>query len=242
MHIHIITCVWKRPEISKLFFDWYTELRKALPEGDVLTMAVGGSPNDQVKHLVPEWARYVSAQNKPLGAKWSRVLDASKCVEFDYVLILGSDDFLNAEGLAWMYKQARTGIDFVGFRDLYLVDSQTKRVVYWPGYDKGSRITIGAGRLIKREVIEATNWKLWSESKLRGLDHSMSKILAPVLAARGSKIRKARMIEENVRLFDLKSAMNMNEFKRMTNVVSLRKSNFYEKHFTKELHDKIQML
>lgn len=242
MHIHIITCVWQRPQIAQLFFDHYTQLLEQMPPSNTLSMCVCGSPNDNVLPLMPKWAHYTSHSNQPLGNKWNKALEASKCIEFDYVLVMGSDDFINLEGLNWLFDQARKGFDFVGFKDMYMVDSATKRVAYWRGYEKRPNTTIGAGRLIKREVIEALNWKLWSPTKRKGLDGSMGRIMKKELEARGLNIKRARMIDENVRLFDLKSGQNMNSFNDMGSVVNVRNANFFSKHYSNELKKKIDAL
>lgn len=221
--------------------DHYTQLRNELQDGQELSMAVVGSEGNTSRKLMPDWAYYTEHSNEFLGAKWNAVLEASKCLDFDYVLVLGSDDFINAPMLQFYFDMAEQRAEFVGVKDLYVVDAKSGRVVYWRGYKEQQSRTVGAGRMLSRDLIEAHNYKLWSDTKKRGLDGSMSKIINAYCHDHYNDIYSYKMLERNIRMFDLKTDVGMNKFNDFSEV-NVRTNVFFEKHFSLELLQKIKSI
>jgi len=221
--------------------DHYTQLRNELQDGQELSMAVVGSEGISSRKLVPNWAHYTECSNEFLGKKWNAVLEASKCLDFDYVLVLGSDDFINAAMLQFYFEMAGQKAEFVGIKDLYVVNAKSARVVYWRGYKSQQSRTVGAGRMLSRDLVEAHGFKLWSDTKKRGLDGSMSKMINAYCHDHYDNVYSFKMLERNIRMFDLKSDVGMNKFNDFTEV-NVRSNVFFEKHFSNELLEKIKAI
>lgn len=155
----------------------------------------------------------VNWANEPLSNKWAYGLSLTKRMDWDYLLILGSDDIMS-DGCFHIYdKYIDQGYDMVCWKDIYFYHIQKKHLKYWAGYE-GEREgeSIGAGRLIKREVIEGLDYKLWDEGMAYGLDGSMSRRLAPL----NLKTKILSLKETKEFMVDIKSEKNVSPFNSYT--------------------------
>lgn len=195
MEIHVLTAIWKRPEITDIFFKGIKRL--------------GLNCTAVISEDIDLPCQTVFAENQPLGNKWNRGLERAMENEFDYLLILGSDDLIS-NCLLDKYK-GYNGVDMIGVKDFYMYDIQQKRVKYFAGYNvKYNRnISIGAGRLIRRDIIERLG-RLWHPRQVKGLDSHCSK----VLRVKGYQEIVIPMGDSVV--VDIKSGMNMNGFDDIT--------------------------
>lgn len=148
-------------------------------------------------------------ENRPLGKKWNYGLSQAKKLDWDYLQIMGSDDLMSI-GAFKHYKD----VDLNGFLDFYVFDSKTKLGAYWKGYDfLRKNETIGAGRLISREIVEACNWKLWNDDLNKGLDRSFSRTIFKSVTS----INAMRLKDINECLIDIKSSENLGGFHKYNN-------------------------
>lgn len=107
-------------------------------------------------------------RNDPLSVKWNAGVMSLEDVEFDAVILLGSDDYID-ESFVQFVSDNIDGYDMIAFTDLYFeADGST---YYWPGY-KGSRRgePAGAGKVYTKEFLERIKYNLFHEAKNRGLD------------------------------------------------------------------------
>jgi hypothetical protein len=180
MRILIITTTWGRDHITALFLDYYKHLKSKLKsKGIALDMIAGVSEEHHFNMVKNRGFTPVMAENNPLGNKFNITLQAARNKNFDYILILGSDDFLSAQAFDFYARNTQFG--YIGFLDFYVFDTITQRMAFWPGYKRGRKgEPAGAGRLIKRDIIEKANYKLWFPLKNKGLDLSMSKHLITI--------------------------------------------------------------
>ena len=198
-NIHILTAFWKRPEITEIFIQGCKRL------GYPVTASV--SEENYIPICQLHGIDYVLTANTPLGAKWNAGLKQALKSEWDYLLILGSDDLIS-NCLIDRYM-SYDGWDMIGVKDFYMYDIDTQRVKYFEGYNKD--MSIGAGRLIKRKVIKKCR-DLWSYRRNKGLDGQCSKRI---------KIRGFRELiipMGNSSVVDIKSKTNMNSFEKITGV------------------------
>ena len=117
------------------------------------------------------------AGNEVLGKKLNTGLQSIKGREFDYLMVLGSDDLLHPD--AWKYIKAtiegkRKALYF-GFQSCYFYDQATHRAREWRR--GGGAFAVGAGRCIHRSLIEACNWVLWPDQLAKGLDNAQEGIV-----------------------------------------------------------------
>ncbi len=147
----------------------------------------------------------IPAQNLPLSNKANSLCNFSRQLDWDYLMILGSDDvvgpgFFDAydehlQPVEGTFAHAHEALSW-GWSDLYMwepgksvltkvvddnpnlvpeVVSYTGRFVYWPGYNPIQRDeSIGAGRILRRDVVERLDWQLYDEGINKNLDASMT--------------------------------------------------------------------
>lgn len=159
----IYTALWKRPHISEICFAGLNRLRKH-PDYDIKVLAVISE-----EEMIPLCEKYdvqwVMHENQPLGKKKNFGLKAAKEIDFDFLMEIGSDDLITNE-LLTSYKEYLK-YDFFGIRDaayINSVDGECRRLI--------SKSTYGAGRMIKRSVLERVGWELWADNKEKGLDNN----------------------------------------------------------------------
>lgn len=154
--IVVLTCAYKRTEIFKKFVD----------NVPYKLVVVGDEQNQQeLKNGV-----YLLHENKPLGKKWNYGLQFCKNMDFDYLVITGSDDLFCPN--LWQWYQT-INVHYAGLLDLYFIDGL--RVKYCAGFNKNRYgEPHGAGRVLHRSVLEELDWTLWDDNINIGLDASMT--------------------------------------------------------------------
>lgn len=169
--ILILTCIWKRHEIFEIF----KENIKILQKKYNIDLLVVGSEGEVSKNLCKDFY-YVESENQPLSNKWNNGIKYAKQLEWDYLLILGSDDVVN--DLQFYYDNIKKGYNFIGALDCWTYNTLNDSVYYFGGY-KNYRAgeSVGAGRLISRTIIEQMNYSLWDNGLKRSLDFSFEKRL-----------------------------------------------------------------
>lgn len=126
--------------------------------------------------------------------------------DFDYLMILGSDDIVSNSLLDIYNPLFEEEYYSFGVRDLYVYSASYRQMKYFPGYPNHD-MSIGAGRMIHREVIERCGNKLWKFTKNRGLDGSALERMRAfgfdeqVITAKGKAV-----------VLDIKGTVNLNRF------------------------------
>lgn len=160
----IFLAVWKRPHITRLCFAGINRMRQH-PDYDIQVVAV--ISEEEMIPLCEEFGvDWVMHKNEPLGEKKNAGLKYCQQFEFDYLMEIGSDDLILNE-LLDSYKPYLGVWDFFGIRDAAYINStggQCRRLI--------SKATYGAGRMIKRSLLEKAKWKLWKDGLSRGLDNN----------------------------------------------------------------------
>ncbi len=214
--IVILTCVYKRPQILKLFLENFQALRKDLIETIDLTMIMAGAVWDdyavwKTYDQYKEGILWVEMSNKQLGRKWNATSKYLRHKDFDYVLILGSDDLINKTLLTKYIDHAKAGYNYFGLKDMFVLNSKTGEMIYWKGYTHNRKgETIGAGRMLSKRIVEELDYTLWDDKLNRGLDGSMT-----------SRIKKLPFVNEKVFSYqkdsvlvcDVKSDVNIWSFR-----------------------------
>jgi hypothetical protein len=140
----IVTSVWKRPEVFKMFCDGIRVLIESCPEFEI-SLIVSGSEWFESKsncdrnggYLLGSGLnhyQYIEIPNEPLAAKVNATTYACKNLNVHYVMCMGSDDIMSPELLNAYIPYMRKGIDFIGVTDGYFYDTVSKRSLYWGGY------------------------------------------------------------------------------------------------------------
>lgn len=227
----ILTCIWRRPEITALFLTELKALQKMATPFHLIPVVVG-SEMDSSRHLAMRYGfQYVHHANKPLGAKWNAGLHYCMDVEFDYLMVLGSDDLVNLAMLRVIDQQIRAGHQYIGVTDFYALNMRDMRLQYWGGYlnhRKGE--AVGSCRVMSRNILETAGWKVWSMKKNKGLDGSMTKRFAKLKI----QCHTISCLNSGGRLMAVKSRQAMSSYHKL-NGPKVQLSKFFAKHFSKDL-------
>lgn len=181
--ILILTCLWGREETSNFFLNYFSSMRNSLKYVELDILAVG-SEGEKTKNLVEAYNfKYVEYKNKPLSEKWQYGIECAREIEFDGLVILGSDDIINVRTMDNYAKLLQQGVLFYGFYDAYVYNILNRSMMYYGGY--GASIskmprrlgeTVGLGRMLSRDLLEFIDFDIWKGVKVNSsLDGYMKK-------------------------------------------------------------------
>jgi CBS domain-containing protein len=197
----LISCFHGREELNELFIEYLLDLRDELYKYDIkLECDIAWDLYDnwsgdfiikivKWKHRLGGVINIHDIRNNPIGARWEAVSVNSN--SHNYVLQLGSDDFMDPKDVAAMInlmdeKQA----NIVYPTELYIKDIWTKdeilvtntarkfdiiRTMKRAKISKFNDIRFGSGRLINPEVMAECRLRFgsfWDTTKNKGLDTS----------------------------------------------------------------------
>jgi hypothetical protein len=128
-------------------------------------------------------AEFIQHPNHPLGFKWNRAFQA--CEGYDAVLFVGSSDWVSDDWVKTMlpYLETNYMVGKLGCHllDIQILQSNLYRLVYWPGYEKGTRQRdprrhkepIGIGRMLSREFLKKISYRPFKDNQDASLDWVM---------------------------------------------------------------------
>ena len=150
--------------------------------------------------------KYTECENDPLGNKWNEAFRQLKGLDFDYVLIVGSDDFVSSNAIDFYLNEANR--DVYEFSDIFICDELNKESIYLNEIDN-----CGAGMLIKREFIELMNFEPVPNHIKKGLDRNIKEHLKKY----GAKVSYVSYALNRFALIDIKNGYSMNSFDSLNN-------------------------
>lgn len=107
-------------------------------------------------------------KNSPLSFKWNAAMKTLEDVDFDGVILLGSDDYIDKKFLRFAQDNINN-YDMIGFKDLYFESNND--MYYWGGYLNRRRgEPSGAGKIYNKSFLERINYNLFNEAREKGLD------------------------------------------------------------------------
>ena len=136
------------------------------PEVDRLVVC---STNEDKKFLEGEDIKHIREfENQPLSNKWNYGVQCLRDIDFDYCIMMGSDDYFDQRFLDFI--ELSQGYDLIAFTDLYFKDIQGTPF-YWGGY-LTNRVgePAGAGKTYSKEFLERINYNLFPVVSDKGLD------------------------------------------------------------------------
>lgn len=157
-------------------------------------------------------------RNRPLSFKWNQAVKALHQIDFDAVILLGSDDYID-EKLLDFVKQ-NMDCDMIGFTDLYF--QANRQLYYWEGYE-GSRRgePSGAGRVYSKQFLESIAYNLYPFSANAGLDGMSWK----VIKQRRASMKLFSLKENDLMICDVKDGEGMNSFEKLNRLIKLKPVN-----------------
>lgn len=162
MKLGIISTIWKRPRLTKLFLDYYTEV--ALDSGyDIEMIAVCSSDEDAQVVTSSGW-NVIYADNQPITSKHNAGCEYFMDRGVDAVVNMPSDDFFTPGYFDFLYGALESGHDFVRFGSLYFASLDTGEALY------AKSLYNAAGAMIGRPILEKTGYRPWTEDKTHATD------------------------------------------------------------------------
>lgn len=185
LRIAVVAALWGRQLLAPLWWQAVDRLAAAWDAaGHTVEVVVGGSEAEHQVRAEAHGAVWVETPNQPLGRKWNNTMAAAFERGADYLLVLGSDDFLAPALVEAYLPHLARGERYIGLAGIYFTDLATGRTCLFRGYAKGHRRyrePVGAGRLLHRSLL--LDGRPWDELKERGLDSSMTERLQLPAAA-----------------------------------------------------------
>lgn len=93
--------------------------------------------------------KYSYAENKPLGRKMNFGFEDAMKLEWDYLMIIGSDDLIANEYLDIIYPFLNKKTHFFGISEIYFIDEKKRRAKFL-NYE----LELTAGKCLERKFIE----------------------------------------------------------------------------------------
>lgn len=174
MKIIAVTPFHLRPHISHIFWQNAQDINL-----DVIAL-ISDKQNEKMamKHAL----QVIKTDNKPLGKKWQTGIDLLRTMDFDYLLIVGSDDITSHKTIRLYERMIEEGgHQYIGFEDGLAMDFRTKKFRHFKGY-KNHRLgeSIGANRLISRELLEKIDYKVFPIDRHRFMDGVLTENLKKI--------------------------------------------------------------
>ena len=175
--ILVVTAIYGRHDLARIVLNHYNQLRSKF---DLQLLAIG-SEGDKSRQLCEAWGwNYIEFPNNPLSQKFNRLFQEAEQYDFDFMVLVGSDDLISEEIFSYYEKTVtKTTKHLLGLKDLYFYSIQRDEALHFQGYPSPpSPKTIGAGRCFSRYILGAVKFRPWADEKLpRGLDSCCSKYL-----------------------------------------------------------------
>lgn len=195
MRVGILTLLWKRRALSELVLDYYNRIET--PGVELVKVAVA-SPEDPSRIENFEGWTILQMPNRPISSKWNTGAKELGRQKVDGIVIIGSDDFVNP-GYFELLRQLPEKIDYLTPSGLHMLDLFTMRCLYL------QRIRVGAGRFVRRSLLNKVGWEPWESNNSARLDSAMDRNLSPHI----KRVVSFDPKEYGITILDVKSGENM---------------------------------
>jgi ABC-type polysaccharide/polyol phosphate transport system ATPase subunit len=233
----MLTCVWKRPKLTKIIMAYYSKLKEEVKEFLNLEFVAVGSEGEESKNISENGGfHYFEHENQPMSKKWQYGLEMTKQYDPDAVIIMGSDDIITRKILEFYVEKITQKYVLIGMKDFYIYEISLKKLAHWRGYGElndAHRMdeTIGLGRCLARSLLDKIEFDIWGGLELtRNLDGAMTNRLkefgifpvsdkeCPIINCNGEVLRIGhvgyKLNEMNGFAMDIKSKTNVTDFNR----------------------------
>jgi hypothetical protein len=153
--------------------------------------------------------------NNPISTKWNTAVESLSIFQFDAVILLGSDDWIDTKFLDFVTSRIGT-FDLLAFKDIYFEKGSDR--YYWEGYTnhrKGE--PCGAGKVYSREFLEKINFNLFPKSK----DYSLDGMSWEVVQKNNANIVIESLKENGLMLCDVKDGEGLTKLHNIQGIVKL---------------------
>lgn len=150
MKVLILTAVWQRPELTEICFHGL----KRLQSKNVRVFIIYSE--EWVKPLLKKFGfSGKMTPNEPLGRKFNEGLKSAMRFNWDYLIQIGSDDFIDSRILDVYQPYMKEGREFFGINKINVINLKDYRVAYFE-----NTYVIGGARCIKRSILKGLGNKV----------------------------------------------------------------------------------
>ncbi len=223
----LLTAIWGRPRLTRLFLDYYdlqapfSVMRAAYSPKD------SPADHDLVLNAMNQGTMWTfdGYRNAPLADKWLGAINELKFHDLDAVMIAGSDDFITPDYVEHCKKLVQDGAHMIVPRHIHYYDARTARMM------RVRHKRPGAGRVLSASLLERMNWQPWRKGD-RNIDGSMDARLRETIGDEADRIYT--YIDEPLgAILDVKTGVNMwdYDYLRKKEYVDLDAAAFLPEHF-----------
>lgn len=231
MKIGILTCAYKRPQISELYCLQIERLRETY--GDLfLPIVVVSSIEDKTIFDAHNIETHMYA-NSPLGAKFQYGLYQLRD-RVDAVMLLGSDDLIDNTMIDKLLKEEEELVWPIGLYITNTVGDKKGEVRLFDWFYKNYS---SVGRLVKKSLLDRLDWRLWNGTELRAIDHSSHHRLLEG----NPTLKMVNMMPESA-ILDIKSDVNINSYKRFSLGGKITNADFVFSKFSDLEKERLKLL
>lgn len=176
INLGILSASWKRKKLTSRYCEHIIFLKKLFSNHINLTSAVVDSDQINKESIKKFNSVYLNYLNQPLSDKFNFGMNYFKNLPIDYVMILGSDNFIDEILMIEYIKIMRNNYDLIGVLNSYVYDIKTGHMYNFLGYPKTShryQETLGAGRILSKTILDSLKFMPWKNGISKGLDGSM---------------------------------------------------------------------
>jgi len=186
MKILVLTPLWKRPEIFRLYLESLSRLFMSYPDMEAAFILSPDDPRfiELGEELLTTDHYPIIERNTPFGKKKNTGFRVAKGLEWDYLLELNSDSIVNCRLLELYRPYMDKGVPFFGLNNLYAIEYHTRKCIFIPEYNSDRHrgipnyevMSFGAGQMLSREAADKMD-KLWTDELNEGMDTNKIKHL-----------------------------------------------------------------
>jgi hypothetical protein len=172
--VGICSALWQRYPLTAVWWQGIHRIAQRFASHGIQTqVTVAVSEPWHTVTAVQHGAEIVVIRNEPLGQKWNAAVEQACAFGADYVLILGSDDFLSDPLIDRYADLIEEKWLYAGLAGLYFYEPSTKRLAYHATKQSAHGNPLGAGRLIHRSLLERQGYRPWLDASTKRLDTDM---------------------------------------------------------------------
>lgn len=166
MKIRIIIPLWKRPRVTIFCFDELTKLIQSSKHEIEVTCAIS---EEYYEGICKKYGfETVMVENFPVGNKINTGIKKALTHEFDYLMMMNSDDVIDVKLIDEVYEsffdKPFFGIDRVTYVNFYTGEAVNMEYKF---------SCLGIGKMLRRDVVEKMNGNLYTPELNRCLDDTM---------------------------------------------------------------------
>ena len=214
MKIIYYTAMQGRHDTVRMCLDYNMAVRDNLKEHGIELSFIYGYTTDGDDKFLSHWDVHTYfAPNNPLHAKFNGGMDLLESMDYDCVLMMGSDDIADVDYYLSIQKYYQD-YDHIALKDIYFHDRLNKRSYYWPGYNNHRQgEPAGAGKVYTRQVMDRIKHDLFRPSIDRGLDYGCWTLMQK----HNAKI-KLLSVKKYGMVVDIKDSESLTKLRRFSNL------------------------